>query len=110
MLFDRLEKLCKDLNVFVRERVISIREKLDLCLHIFAGTPQGSVVKVLKAKGIKITKQAVSKWMKKWQTIVNWIDSTPKRARKTIAIDETKIKINGKIAFLWAAIDVENRE
>lgn len=110
MLFDRLVKICKDLNVFVRERVISIKEKLDYCLHIFAGTPQGGVVKVLKAKGISITKQAVSKWVKKWQEVVDWINTVEKKKRKIIAFDETKIKINGKTAFLWAAIDVENRE
>ena len=62
---------------------------------MFAGTPQGSVVKVLKVKEVSITKQAVSKWMIKWQEVNEWIESTPKKARKVIAVDETKIKING---------------
>ena len=110
MLYDELSNICASLNIFVRNRAIPIKEKIEHCLHIFAGTPQGSIVKVLKVKGISITKQAVSKWMIKWQEVVDWIDTTPKRSRKTIAIDETKIKINGKLAFLWAAIDVENRE
>jgi len=110
MLYEELVNLCTSLNIFVRERTISIKEKIDHCLYIFAGTPQGSIVKVLKAKGINLTKQAVSKWMIKWQEVLDWINTTPKKSRSIIAIDETKIKINGKQAFLWAAIDVENRE
>lgn len=110
MLFEQLVNLCTSLNIFVRQRAIPIRDKIEYCLQMFAGTPQGSVVKVLKVKGVSITKQAVSKWMIKWQEVNEWIESTPKKARKVIAIDETKIKINGKIAFLCAAIDVENRE
>jgi transposase-like protein len=110
MIYEELVNLCYSLNIFVRERLVTIKEKIDCCLHMFAGTPQGSVVKVLKVKGINITKQAISKWMIKWQEVLDWINTVPKKPREVIAIDETKIKINGKIAFLWAAIDVKNRE
>lgn len=61
MIYNELVHLCTTLIIFVRVRKISIKEKLDHCMHIFAGTPQGSIVKVLKAKGIDIIKQAVSK-------------------------------------------------
>ena len=92
MLFEQIVNLNTSLNIFVRERKIPIRAKLEYCLQMFAGTPQGSVVKVLKVKGVKVTKQAVSKWMIKWQEVNEWIVSTPKKARKVIAIDETKLK------------------
>ena len=34
----------------------------------------------------------------------------PRRCRKAIAIDETKIKVEGRWYFFWAAVDTENRE
>jgi putative transposase len=33
-----------------------------------------------------------------------------KKYRETIAVDETKVKINGKLYILWAAIDTSNWE
>ena len=33
-----------------------------------------------------------------------------KTYRETIAVDETKLKINGKLYILWAAIDITNWE
>jgi transposase-like protein len=33
-----------------------------------------------------------------------------KRARRLVAVDETVLKINGLICYLWAAIDVDTNE
>jgi transposase-like protein len=33
-----------------------------------------------------------------------------KRARRLVAVDETVLKINGQICYLWAAIDVDTNE
>jgi transposase-like protein len=33
-----------------------------------------------------------------------------KRARRLVAVDETVLKINGRICYLWAAIDVDTNE
>jgi len=33
-----------------------------------------------------------------------------RKARRLVAIDETKLKVNGKHVFVWAAIDVDTRE
>jgi putative transposase len=30
--------------------------------------------------------------------------------RRAIAVDETKLKVNGDHLFVWAAIDVDSRE
>ena len=30
--------------------------------------------------------------------------------RRTLAVDETKLKVNGQYLFVWAAIDVDSRE
>ncbi len=110
MVYNNIAYICQSLNIFVRERKISIKEKINCCIRIWAGASQGSIVKALYAEGVKITKQAVSKWMQKWQEVTNWINTVPRRARKKIAMDEVKIKINGKWAFLWVAIDVKTRE
>ncbi len=32
------------------------------------------------------------------------------KVRRCIAIDETKLKVKGSIAYVWAAIDVDNNE
>ena len=34
----------------------------------------------------------------------------PRKERKLVAMDETKLKINGRQVFVWAAIDVDTRE
>jgi putative transposase len=33
-----------------------------------------------------------------------------KRARRLVAVDETVLKVNGQICYLWAAIDVDTNE
>jgi transposase-like protein len=46
--------------------------------------------------------ETIRKWYHKTDTIF----SVEKSYRKIVAVDETKIKINGKLYILWAAIDV----
>ena len=36
--------------------------------------------------------------------------SVPRRERKLIAVDETELKVNGRIVYVWAAIDVDTGE
>ena len=36
--------------------------------------------------------------------------SVPRRERRVVAMDETKLKINGRQVFVWAAIDTDTRE
>jgi len=38
------------------------------------------------------------------------IIQTIKRARRLIAVDETVLKTNGNICYLWATIDVDTGE
>jgi len=30
--------------------------------------------------------------------------------RKVVAVDETKLKLNGQVFFVWAVVDVKNKE
>ena len=32
------------------------------------------------------------------------------KVRRNVAVDETKLKVNGQYLFVWAAIDVDSRE
>jgi transposase-like protein len=49
-----------------------------------------------------ISHETIRKWYHKTDTIF----SVEKSYRKIVAVDETKVKINGKLYILWAAIDV----
>ena len=45
--------------------------------------------------------------IRKWYHRVDTIFTVGKTYREVIAVDETKVKINGKLFILWAAIDVQ---
>jgi transposase-like protein len=109
MFLQALVKTAKDLNVWVRER-IPLLAKAHACLAVLAGSSLAEVKHHLSWQGIHVSRQAIGQWVQQWQSITDWIDTVPKRRRKIIAIDETKIKVNGKTAFFWAAIDVKTRE
>ena len=36
--------------------------------------------------------------------------SVPPRKRNLVAVDEAELKVNGRIVYAWAAIDVDTRE
>ena len=50
--------------------------------------------------------ETIRKWYHKTDTIF----LVEKSYRETVAVDETKVKINGKLYILWAAIDVYSYE
>jgi transposase-like protein len=36
--------------------------------------------------------------------------SVPPRERRLVAVDETEPKVNGRIVYVWAAMDLDTRE
>ena len=52
---------------------------------------------------------AVYYWVQKLRGLVQGCALKPK-VRRSIAVDETKLKVNGDHLFAWAAIDVDSRE
>ncbi len=46
----------------------------------------------------------------KWYHKTEPVFSVYKYYREIVAVDETKLKINGKLYILWAAIDASNWE
>jgi transposase-like protein len=72
----------------------------------------GSSSKASQHKGLSCSKakDKIGEWVQQFQVVQDWIATTPKKKRKIVALDETKIKVNGDEAFIWGAIDVENKE
>jgi len=54
----------------------------------------------------KISHEAVRQW---WHAIKD-LFTIEKKERNILAIDETKVKVNGKQCYIWAVIDVETKE
>ena len=48
--------------------------------------------------------------IRRWYHKTNSIFSAQRVYRDVIAVDETKVKINGRLFILWAAIDINSRE
>jgi hypothetical protein len=56
---------------------------------------------------IEASHVSVFRWVHALKGIVS---HPPRSERKIVAIDETKLKINGRQVFVWAAIDADTRE
>jgi transposase-like protein len=104
-----LIELAKDLNLWVRER-IPFAIKAEAVLLTLAGLSLADVSNYLSWKNQPVARQNVGVWTRQFQEAKDWIDPVPKKKRKYVAVDETKIKINGEIAFIWGAIDVKTSE
>lgn len=50
---------------------------------------------------------AVYYWVRKLKGL---IPACKPKVRRAVAVDETKLKVNGHHLFIWAAIDVDSRE
>lgn len=93
----------------VRERV-SFELKAEAVLLVLAGLSLASAARHLEWRGRRVARQKIGEWVQQFQIVRDWIDAVPKKERKIIAVDETKIKINGKEAFIWSSIDVKTDE
>jgi len=50
---------------------------------------------------------SVHRWVHALKGVVSRV---PRRERRLVAMDETKLKIRGRQVFVWAAIDVDSKE
>ena len=60
-----------------------------------------------QTKVIDASHVSVHNWVHALKGIVS---DVPRKERRVVAIDETKLKIHGRQVFVWAAIDVDTRE
>jgi transposase-like protein len=100
----RLEELLKSKNIFVRNRKKIKTRSLGILLYHYGLSLRKC--KTILSSFEEISHEAIRKWYHRVYTIF----TVKKIYREIIAVDETKVKINGKLYILWAAIDIQTRE
>jgi len=100
-LFDVLVECVKSVYQFSRERV-PLRVKVLATILYYSGLSLRDVESV-----IGYSRESVRKWFR----IIGSILPKPElRERKLIAVDETKVKLCGRVIYVWAARDLESGE
>jgi transposase-like protein len=97
-----MEKVLEAKKIFERERKSMKTRALGVILYHFGISLRNTSLVVSSFE------QASHEAVRDWYLRAAKIFQVRKIERKIIAIDETKIKINGKWRILWAAIDIEN--
>ena len=96
-----VEDALKHNRIFARERKPNKIRALGIVLY-HLGLSLRDISLILTYFN-NVSHEAIRNWYGRYNDIFK-VKSKP---RKTIAIDETKIKIQGKWMFVWAAIDIE---
>ena len=100
----RLEELLEAKNIFVRKRKQRRTRALGILMYNYGLSLRKYRTILLSFEDI--SHESIRKWYHKTYTIF----SIEKCYRETVAVDETKLKINGRLYILWAAIDTNNWE
>lgn len=100
----RLEELLEAKNIFVRKPKKRKTRALGILMYHYG-------LSLRKCKNILsdfeyIRHESIRKWYHKTDNIF----SVAFFYRENVAVDETKLKIDGKLYILWAAIDTSNWE
>ena len=103
-MLSHLEKVLEAKNIFERKRKKTSSRALGILLYHF-GVSLRNCREVVSSFE-PVSHEAVRLWYHKAEGLFY----VEKAFRRIIAIDETKIKINGKWHILWAAIDVDTWE
>ena len=99
-MLSRIEELLKSKNIFVRNRKQMKTRSLGILLYHYG-------LSLRKCRTIVSSFEDIShESIRKWYHSVDTIFTVGKIYRETIAIDETNIKINGRLYILWAAVDI----
>jgi len=103
-MLSHLEELLKSKNIFVRNRKQMKTRSLGILLYHYG-------LSLRKCRTILSSFEDIShESIRKWYHKVDTIFTVGKTYREVVAVDETKLKINGKLYILWAAIDVKTYE
>jgi transposase-like protein len=101
-MLSNMEKVLEAKNIFERERKCMKTRALGVILYHFGVSLRNTSLV------ISCFEPASHEAVRDWYLRAAKIFQVRKAERKMIAIDETKIKINGKRCILWAAVDTEN--
>ncbi|WP_457549952.1 hypothetical protein [Archaeoglobus sp.] len=102
----KLKEMIGDIKLFERERVP--REVRVLGIAIYVQTSSTRRTAKILSEIHPVSHTAVLKWVKKFEEKLSI--SNEKKERNLIAIDETVVKANGEIYYIYAAIDVVRNE
>ena len=102
--YNTLLKAVQDARIFRRNKR-PLRSKVLACLLYLAGLSYRGMT--YQTGMIDASHASVHRWVHALKGIVSHV---PVRERRVVAIDETKLKINGRQVYVWAAIDTDTRE
>ena len=94
----------KNKNIFERDRKATKTRALGIMLY-HLGLSLRKTRKIISSFE-KVSHEAIRKWYLKAESIF----SLQEKQRNAVAIDETKVKIQGEQHIVWAAIDIQNWE
>jgi len=103
--FEVLVERVQALRVFERNRK-PVRLKVLSTLLYYAGLSYRTVAGFASVE-TPVSYEAVRQWRKRLR------EAIPKprlKRRRIVAVDETKLKLNGEQFYLWAAVDVDTHE
>ena len=102
--FEWLLEAVERAGIFRRNKV-SVEHKVKGCIVYMAGLSFRGITE--RAGLIPASHVAVYYWVQKLKGLIH---SCRRKVRRAVAVDETKLKVNGQYLFVWAAIDVDSRE
>ena len=104
-MLSHLEELLEAKNIFVRNRKQIRTRALGILMYHYG-------LSLRRCRTILSDFEDISheRSIRKWYHRVETIFTAKTTYRETVAVDETKLKINGKLFILWAAIDTSNWE
>jgi len=101
-MLSNIEKLLKTKNIFEREHKNMKTRALEVILYHFSISMRNTGLVVSSFGHIS------HETLRNWYLRAVKIFQIKKDKRKIITIDETKIKISGKLYITWTAVDIEN--
>jgi len=102
-LLDRLIKIISDRKIFCWNRK-------NLEIKVLATLIYQAGISYRKVRDIFRCVETFShEALRKWYTRLRILFSCEKKHRRTIAIDETKVKLENQWVYVWNAIDVDDR-
>ncbi|MGQ9642080.1 MAG: DDE-type integrase/transposase/recombinase [Thermoproteota archaeon] len=88
-----------------RRNKVSVGHKVSACIMYMAGLSYRAMTVVSGL--VPASHVAVYYWVQKLKGLIS---SCEPRVRRAVAVDETKLKVDGEHLYVWAAIDVDSRE
>jgi Transposase and inactivated derivatives len=102
--YDTLLKAVQALRIFKRNKK-PLETKIVACLLYMSGLSYRGMT--YQTGLIGASHVAVHYWVRSLRSMVSKVK---KRERRLIAMDETKLKLQGRDIFIWAAIDIDTKE